>query len=158
MGVSRLYLLGISMFVKLVWIGLFWYHCFELQPHWITKNAIYLWWGKLACLFELCWLYLAESTFLSQGFSLHISVGGVKARADSPDLQSWLFFLHLSALEMDLVIMLGEFSALHALYPFLCTNLNAKPSPLRSWRELSIRALSPRLWTTELSRIWISHM
>lgn len=92
MGMSRLYLLGISMFVKLVWIGLFWYHCFELQPYWITKKALYLWWGKLACLFELCWLYLAESAFLSQGFSLHISVGGVKASADSPDLQSWFFF------------------------------------------------------------------
>lgn len=92
MGMSRLYLLGISMFVKLGWIGLFWYHCFELQPYWITKKAIYLWWGKLACLFELCWLYLAESAFLSQGFSLHISVGGVKVRADSPGPPILIFF------------------------------------------------------------------
>lgn len=76
MGMSRLYLVGISMFVKLVWIGLFWYHCFELQPYWITNKAIYLWWGKLGCLFESCWLYLAESAFLSQGFSLHIYFSG----------------------------------------------------------------------------------
>ncbi|XP_054655309.1 serine/threonine/tyrosine-interacting-like protein 1 [Dunckerocampus dactyliophorus] len=46
-------------------------------------------------------------------------VGSVKARADAPDLQRCFF--QLSDLGMDPVILLGGFSAFHALYPFLCT-------------------------------------
>lgn len=46
-------------------------------------------------------------------------MGSVKARKDSPDLQRCFF--QLSALGMDPVILLGGFSAFHALYPFLCT-------------------------------------
>ncbi|XP_054456601.1 dual specificity protein phosphatase 2-like isoform X2 [Anoplopoma fimbria] len=46
-------------------------------------------------------------------------VGSVKARIDSPDLLHCFF--QLSGLGMDPVIMLGGFSAFHALYPFLCT-------------------------------------
>lgn len=51
-------------------------------------------------------------------FGIH-SVGSVKAKADSPDLQRCFF--QLSALGMDPVILLGGFSAFSALYPFLCT-------------------------------------
>ncbi|XP_075993316.1 serine/threonine/tyrosine-interacting-like protein 1 [Genypterus blacodes] len=46
-------------------------------------------------------------------------VGSEKARAESPDLQRCFF--KLSDLGMDPVIVLGGFSAFHALYPFLCT-------------------------------------
>ncbi|KAL7382926.1 hypothetical protein ABVT39_001665 [Epinephelus coioides] len=46
-------------------------------------------------------------------------VGSVKARTDSPELQRCFF--QLSGLGMDPVILLGGFSAFHALYPFLCT-------------------------------------
>uniref|UniRef100_H3DI02 Serine/threonine/tyrosine interacting-like 1 n=2 Tax=Tetraodon nigroviridis TaxID=99883 RepID=H3DI02_TETNG len=46
-------------------------------------------------------------------------VGSVTARKDSPELQRCFF--QLSALGMDPVILLGGFSAFHALYPFLCT-------------------------------------
>lgn len=51
-------------------------------------------------------------------FAIH-SVGSVKAKADSPDLQRCFF--QLSELGMDPVILLGGFSAFSALYPFLCT-------------------------------------
>ncbi|XP_037320685.2 dual specificity protein phosphatase 2-like [Pungitius pungitius] len=48
-------------------------------------------------------------------------VGSAKARTDSPDLLHCFF--QLSSLGMDPVILLGGFSAFHALYPFLCTPL-----------------------------------
>ncbi|KAA8583636.1 hypothetical protein FQN60_014844, partial [Etheostoma spectabile] len=48
-----------------------------------------------------------------------IELQNVKATTDSPDLQRCFF--QLSGLGMDPVILLGGFSAFHALYPFLCT-------------------------------------
>lgn len=48
-----------------------------------------------------------------------LTVGSVKARKDSPELQRCFF--QLSALGMDPVILLGGFSAFSTLYPFLCT-------------------------------------
>lgn len=51
--------------------------------------------------------------------SVCLSVGSVKARKDSPDLQGCFF--QLSALGMNPVILSGGFSAFSVLYPFLCT-------------------------------------
>ncbi|KAJ0004661.1 hypothetical protein NQD34_010875 [Periophthalmus magnuspinnatus] len=48
------------------------------------------------------------------------SMGSVKARTDSPDLQRCFF--QLSDLGMDPVILLGGFTAFNTLYPFLCTS------------------------------------
>nr|XP_040034129.1 dual specificity protein phosphatase 2-like [Gasterosteus aculeatus aculeatus] len=56
-------------------------------------------------------------------------VGSAKARTDSPDLLHCFF--QLSSLGMDPVILLGGFSAFHALYPFLCTPLMVLLEPER---------------------------
>ena len=60
---------------------------------------------------------LTLGLFLS--ISVLLSVGSMKARADSPVLQRCFF--QLSGLGMDPVILLGGFSAFSGLYPFLCT-------------------------------------
>lgn len=57
--------------------------------------------------------------FCSLTVCVCLTVGSVKARKDSPELQRCFF--QLSALGMDPVILLGGFAAFHALYPFLCT-------------------------------------
>lgn len=84
----------------------------------LTLCWIYLKLSKIETHHNLLHFYVNFENSLVNVF-VHISVGSVKARADSPDLQRCFF--QLSGLGMDPIIMLGGFSAFNALYPFLCT-------------------------------------